>query len=141
MTRVIRAPAMARCSRRRMYSTSGSSGTRRSVQARSRLLWRTIGGIGEESAFIPQPDDGLARSVVGAKEAQRSGVQIETSALERRELEPPRGDHPQHIAVPKEKDVATAAAQSVDHTVCARSNVGRGFAVRAAIFEQTPCRV
>jgi len=124
-----------------MYSTSGSSGTRRSVQAGARLLWRRIGGIGEESAFIPQPDDGLARGVVVAKEAQRAGVQIETPALERGELEPPRGHHPQHIAVPKEKDVATAAAQPVDHTIGARSNVGSGFALRAAIFEQTPCRV
>src|SRR6185369_13981816 len=97
----------------------------------------------EESrrAFIPQPDDGFARGVVVTKEAQRSGIQIETSPLERRELEPPRGHHPRHIAVPKEQYVPNAAAQSVDHPVGTRSDINGGFAVRAAVFEQTPRRV
>jgi len=43
--------------------------------------------------------------------------------------------------VPKEQYVPNAAAQSVDHPVGTRSDINGGFAVRAAVFEQTPRRV
>jgi len=78
--------------------------------------------------------------VVVAKGAQRCRVKIKTSPLERRELEPPRDHHPQHIAVSKQKHVSSATAHAIDGVIGSRSDIGCGFAIRAAILEQLPHR-
>jgi hypothetical protein len=78
--------------------------------------------------------------MVVAKDAQRCGVEIQPSSFARLGAKPPIGHDPEDIAVCEQKHVSGATADSSDHAVGSRSDVGDGLAVRAAVVEQMPCR-
>src|SRR5260221_5589269 len=105
---------------------------------RSELERRGPDSIADVGRIVPEADDGAIRCLLVSDDTQGGGVEREVLAGGGGEVEPAGGQNAEEMAAGEEQGGRVESAEAGDDAIGAGGDVGDGFAVWAAIAEDTP---